>query len=81
MKICEKVLPQGFIFIWTPKSAFSKVMDIMTSWGLTYVENICWAKFTLGNKINTKDSPYLNTSKSTLMIFRKVRLFLAFNVP
>eukprot|EP01135_Chromosphaera_perkinsii_P003794 Nk52_evm40s255 gene=Nk52_evmTU40s255 len=71
LKICKDVLPQGFIFIWVPKAAIPPIMELMDSWGLGYVENICWARMSVNNRIVEKEAPYLNTSKSSLMIFRK----------
>jgi len=66
------ILPSGFLFVWTLKELLPEMVLLAEKWGMRYVENFCWIKRSLNNDIVHEKSPYFNSSKLTLLIFRKV---------
>ncbi|KAK3828908.1 MAG: hypothetical protein J3Q66DRAFT_307300 [Benniella sp.] len=65
------ILPSGFLFVWTPKELLPEMVLLAEKWEMRYVENFCWIKRSLNNDIVHERSPYFNSSKLTLLIFRK----------
>jgi len=66
------IMPNGMIFIWTETEFIPGIMEIMSNWGFSYVENFVWVKRNANLKIlkqETKAKP-LRRSKMTLLMFR-----------
>lgn len=70
------ILPSGFLFVWTEKEFLPDMVLLAEKWGMRYVENFCWIKRSLNNDIVQEKSTYFNSSKLTLLIFRKVGFWL-----
>ncbi|KAF9922306.1 hypothetical protein BGZ65_009695, partial [Modicella reniformis] len=65
------ILPKGFLFVWVEKEFLPQMVVLADKWGMRYVENFCWIKRNLNNEIVHEKSPYFNSSKLTLLVFRK----------
>ncbi|KAI8905231.1 hypothetical protein EDD86DRAFT_212483, partial [Gorgonomyces haynaldii] len=61
----------GIIFIWIDKPDVPKAFKLFEARGFKYVENFCWIKLTMDNKIKRDEGQYFQKSKETLYIFRK----------
>jgi len=67
------ILPKGFLFVWIEKEFLPDIVHLAEkTWGMRYVENFCWIKRLPNNQIAREPSPYFNSSKLSLLIFRKV---------
>jgi len=71
VKVTDKVIPKGLIFIWVPKELIPQVVNTMGRWGFLYVENLVWVKKSVNNKMLTQPYKYFSRSKESLLIFRK----------
>lgn len=69
--VTDKLIPKGFLFIWTEKELIPRVLTMAQKWGFHYVENFAWVKFDVNNKIHTEDYAYFRKSKLTLLMLRK----------
>ena len=67
------ILPKGFLFVWIEKEFMPHVVLLAEKWGMRYVENFCWIKRNVNNQIAREKAPYFNSSKLSLLIFRKVK--------
>eukprot|EP00884_Botryococcus_braunii_P022634 jgi/Botrbrau1/9054/Bobra.0376s0028.1 len=67
----QRICPVGFVFIWTEKQHMAAVVDLMDSWGYSYVENLTWVYLAANNTILTVEAPYAQRSHLTLFIFRR----------
>ncbi|KAL4531484.1 hypothetical protein Ndes2526B_g04403 [Nannochloris sp. 'desiccata'] len=65
-----KLVPTGFIFIWTPKQHVQAVCKQMTKWGYIYIENLTWVYMAPNNAILKLDSEFVRKSHMTLYMFR-----------
>ncbi|KAF9182482.1 hypothetical protein BGZ51_004709 [Haplosporangium sp. Z 767] len=65
------ILPKGFLFVWVEKEFLPEMVALAERWGMRYVENFCWIKRNNNNQIAKENSPYFNSSKLSLLIFRK----------
>jgi hypothetical protein len=65
-----KLITSGFMFVWTEKELTGAMLQVMSSWGFRYVENIAWIKKNLNNTISSSPYTYFNKSKATCLIFR-----------
>jgi len=65
-----KLVPTGFIFIWTPKQHVQAVCKQMTKWGYIYIENLTWVYMSPDNAILKLDSEFVRNSHMTLYMFR-----------
>ncbi|KAF9102862.1 hypothetical protein BGX27_010836 [Mortierella sp. AM989] len=65
------VLPRGFLFVWIEKEFLPALVQMAEKWELRYVENFCWIKKTVNNQISCEKSPYFNSSKLSLLVFRR----------
>ncbi|KAF9551641.1 hypothetical protein EC957_006534 [Mortierella hygrophila] len=65
------ILPKGFLFVWVEKEFLPEMVRLAESWEMRYVENFCWIKRNANNQIARDRSPYFNSSKLSLLIFRK----------
>ena len=65
-----RLVPTGFIFIWTPKNRVQAVCKQMSKWGYTYIENLTWVFMGPNNKILTLPSQFVCNSHMTLYMFR-----------
>jgi len=72
----NKLVNAGFIFIWLEKEFVPQIFKLMSQWDFRYVENICWLKKTVDNKLYKENSQYLMKSKLTCYIFRKGNEFV-----
>lgn len=66
------ILNNGFLFIWAEKEFAASLLEVVTNWGFRYVENFVWVKKGENNKIRSDPYCFLNKSKTTCFIFRKV---------
>ncbi|KAG0050861.1 hypothetical protein BGZ83_004335 [Gryganskiella cystojenkinii] len=66
------ILPKGFLFVWIEKEFLPEIVQLAEkTWGMRYVENFCWIKRLRNNHIAREPSLYFNSSKLSLLIFRK----------
>lgn len=65
-----KLVPEGFVFIWTPKQHISSICKLMTRWGYVYIENLTWVYLGSNNKILRLPSRFVRSSHMTLYMFR-----------
>ncbi|KAF9206159.1 hypothetical protein BGZ49_002907 [Haplosporangium sp. Z 27] len=65
------ILPRGFLFVWIEKEFLPDIVQMAEKWQLRYVENFCWIKKTVNNQISCEKSPYFNSSKLSLLVFRR----------
>ncbi|KAL2915098.1 hypothetical protein HK105_205422 [Polyrhizophydium stewartii] len=65
------IINSGFLFIWAEKELTPHIVKAVDAWNFRYVENFCWVKQTLDNKIARQPYKYFNRSKLTCLIFRK----------
>lgn len=66
-----KLVPEGFIFIWTPKHFIHSVCKRMTRWGYVYVENLTWCYLSPNNSLlRLPLEHYVANSHLSLYIFR-----------
>jgi len=66
----NKVVPYGFVFVWTPKELIMPVCKLMQKQGFAYVENLTWVWMQPNNTIAEDASAYIGRSHSTLYMFR-----------
>jgi N6-adenosine-specific RNA methylase IME4 len=71
LRINDRVIPKGLIFVWAPKELIPQTVKTMSGWGFLYVENLVWVKKSVNNKIVTQPYKYFARSKESLLIFRK----------
>ncbi|KAI8338457.1 hypothetical protein BC941DRAFT_469566 [Chlamydoabsidia padenii] len=64
------VVKAGFLFIWVEKEWNREMIRITKDWGFKYVENFCWIKKNVNNRIARTPFHYFNKSKLSLLIFR-----------
>ena len=68
------ILPKGFLFVWIEKEFLPEIVQLAEkTWEMRYVENFCWIKRLTNNHISREPSRYFNSSKLSLLIFRKVK--------
>ncbi|KAF8941456.1 hypothetical protein BGZ58_008731 [Dissophora ornata] len=65
------ILPRGFLFVWIEKEFLPDVVRLAEKWEMRYVENFCWIKRNANNHVAREKAPYFNSSKLSLLIFRK----------
>jgi N6-adenosine-specific RNA methylase IME4 len=65
-----KLVPTGFIFIWTPKQHVQAVCKQMTKWGYIYIENLTWVYMGSNNSVLKLPSEFVCNSHMTLYMFR-----------
>ncbi len=65
-----KLVPTGFIFIWTPKQHVQAVCKQMTKWGYIYIENLTWVYMAPNNAVLKLPSEFVCNSHMTLYMFR-----------
>ena len=65
-----KLVPTGFIFIWTPKQHVQAVCKQMTKWGYIYIENLTWVYMAPNNAVLRLPSEFVRNSHMTLYMFR-----------
>ncbi|KAJ3055550.1 hypothetical protein HK097_010158 [Rhizophlyctis rosea] len=65
------LIPYGFLFIWSEKELTPHILQAAERWGFRYVENFCWVKRGIDNRIVREESPYFLRSKVTCLILRK----------
>ena len=58
----------GFLFIWTINAKFSLCFSLMSSWGYTFCDEICWVKQSVNGKIAKGHGFYLQHSKETCLV-------------
>jgi len=68
----EKIVPYGFVFVWTPKELVHPVCKLMQNQGYGYIENLTWVWMQPNNTIAEVDSQYIGRSHLTLYMFRAV---------
>jgi N6-adenosine-specific RNA methylase IME4 len=68
----EKLVPYGFIFVWTPKELVHPVCKLMLKKGFAYIENLTWVWMEPNNTIAENDSEYVRRSHLTLYMFRAI---------
>ena len=68
----NKVVPYGFVFVWTPKALIHPVCKLMQTQGFAYVENLTWVWMQPNNTIAEDASDYIRRSHLTLYMFRAV---------
>lgn len=66
----DKVVPYGFVFVWTPKELIMPVCKLMQKQGFAYVENLTWVWMEPNNTIVEDESAYVGRSHLTLYMFR-----------
>ncbi|KAJ3278717.1 hypothetical protein HK104_002075, partial [Borealophlyctis nickersoniae] len=65
------VITHGFLFVWTEKELTPLIIRAAEKWGFRYVENFCWIKRDVGNRIVREGGKYFSKSKVTCLILRK----------
>ena len=68
----NRVVPYGFVFVWTPKELVHPVCKLMLKQGFAYVENLTWVWMQPNNTIAEDASEYICRSHLTLYMFRAV---------
>jgi len=68
----NKVVPYGFVFVWTPKELVHPVCKLMQKQGFAYVENLTCVWMQPNNTIAEDDSQFICRSHLTLYMFRAV---------
>lgn len=68
----EKMVPYGFVFVWTPKELIHPVCKLMQKKGYAYIENLTWVWMQPNNTIAEVDSEYIGRSHLTLYMFRAI---------
>lgn len=58
----------GFLFIWTINAKFSLCLTMMSEWGYTFIDDICWVKESVNGKIAKGHGYYLQHSKETCLV-------------
>ena len=71
LKLTEKLMPTGIVFIWVKKQQIGRVVKALETHNLYYVENLCWLKEKPSNDFSYGGNPYFRDSHETLLIFRK----------
>ena len=68
-----RLCPDGFVFVWIPKTLLQRVWRIIKGWGFVYVENLTWIELCPNHRIQAKtdDRALLPFSHATLYIFRR----------
>jgi hypothetical protein len=65
-------MTSGFLFIWTETEYLADLVEVVSRWGFTYVENAAWIRKSIDNRVNVRKGPIFGASHSLLVIFRKV---------
>ena len=65
-----KLVPAGFVFIWTPKHHVQAVCKQMAKWGYIYIENLTWVYLGCNNELLKLPSSFVRNSHLTLYMFR-----------
>ncbi|KAJ3081031.1 hypothetical protein HK102_002627, partial [Quaeritorhiza haematococci] len=68
----NSICTTGFLWIWVEKELIPDILLITEKkWGFRYVENFCWIKRNINNRIARQPARYFNKSKTTCLILRK----------
>ncbi len=65
-----RLVPTGFIFIWTPKHHVQGVCKLMSKWGYAYIENLTWVYLGADHSVMKLPSRFVRNSHLTLYMFR-----------
>lgn len=65
-----RLVPSGFVFIWTPKQHVHAVCKQMLKWGYVYIENLTWVYRGANHKVMSLPSQFVGNSHMTLYMFR-----------
>ncbi|SAM09248.1 hypothetical protein [Absidia glauca] len=66
----NKIIKSGFVFMWIEKEWLREIIRVTKEWGFKYVENFCWIKKNVNNRIALQPGKLFNKSKLSLLIFR-----------
>ena len=74
-RLLPKVMPDGYLFIWVEREELAEVLRASEKYlSFKYVENLCWIRRDLGNRImkeTPRKSGFFYKSKMTLLILRR----------
>lgn len=56
--------------MWIEKEWLREIIRVTKEWGFKYVENFCWIKKNVNNRIALQPGKLFNKSKLSLLIFR-----------
>jgi|SaaInlStandDraft_5_1057022.scaffolds.fasta_scaffold06657_1 hypothetical protein len=65
-----RLVPKGFLFVWTEKALIREMVYAMEDWGFTYVENICWVYERANNQFLHQEAPFFRSSHATLLVMK-----------
>jgi hypothetical protein len=61
----------NIIVSYSQSAGMFQAVKLFTSWGFTYVENLCWIRRYPNHSIVTEDYDYFTKSKGILLIFKR----------
>jgi hypothetical protein len=71
LRLDERVVFHGFVFMWVEKSYIADVVRVMSSLDFRYIETIHVLRKLPNNKLVQRRSCYFSNSKDTMVVFRK----------
>lgn len=66
-----QIQQNGFIFIWVINSRYSFALEMMSTWGYTFVDDISWVKSTINRRLAKGHGFYLQHAKETCLVGKK----------
>lgn len=69
----DRLQKDGFIFIWTINAKYMITLELMESWGYTFVDDIAWVKRTTNRNLAKGHGYYLQHAKETCLVGKKGR--------
>ncbi|CEP14424.1 hypothetical protein [Parasitella parasitica] len=66
-----KLQKNGFLFLWTINSKYTKAFELMDKWGYAYVDDITWVKQTVNRRMAKGHGYYLQHAKETCLVGKK----------
>lgn len=71
-RFLPSVLENGYLFIWVEREELADVIRAAEKYlSFKYVENLCWIKRNLGNRLLLEEGSLFYKSKMTLLILRR----------
>lgn len=69
-----KLVPRGFLFVWTEKEVMAGVLAVAMKWGFSYIENMTWWKQTveMQDTNDPRGKPVFGRSHMTMLMFRRM---------
>lgn len=70
----DLIQTDGYLFLWVINAKYRVALDLLEAWGYTFVDEIAWVKCNRSRRLAKSHGFYLQHSKETCLVARKVRI-------